>query len=123
MRIISRTPQSDDWENGCRGPVRVALLLRDGTVCDLKTYVGGSWRTHRGGVDLGTVPAADATREDREQAVFALSQLRTDEAIPALIDVARMHRDPLVRRRALFWLGQKDDGRAVDLFEEILRGR
>ncbi len=71
----------------------------------------------------GSVAVDDPTREDREQAVFALSQLRTDEAIPALIDVARMHRDPLVRRRALFWLGQKDDGRAVDLFEEILRSR
>ena len=65
----------------------------------------------------------DSTREDKEQAVFALSQLRTEEAIPALIEVARTHRDPILRRRALFWLGQKDDGRAVDLFEEILRSR
>lgn len=71
----------------------------------------------------GSGSVDDSTREDKEQAVFALSQLRTEEAVPALLEVARTHRDPILRRRALFWLGQKDDGRAVDLFEEILRSR
>jgi len=30
------------------------------------------------------------------------------------------HRDPEVRRKAIFWLAQSQDPRAVALFEEIL---
>jgi hypothetical protein len=60
-------------------------------------------------------------REVRKQAVFALSQRSSEEAIPALIRVARTSPDPELRRTALFWLGQSNDSRAIDLFEEILR--
>jgi len=59
--------------------------------------------------------------EVKKQAVFALSQRRNGEAVPALIEVARNNRDPEVRRSALFWLGQSGDPRAISLFEEILR--
>ena len=59
-------------------------------------------------------------REVREQAVFALSQRPRDEAIPALISVARTNKDPEIRKKALFWLGQSHDPRAIDLFEELL---
>ena len=71
----------------------------------------------------GQTVVDDADRETREQAVFAVSQLPKDEGVPLLIEVARSHRDPQVRRRALFWLGQSGDARAIDLFEELLRGR
>ncbi len=71
----------------------------------------------------GQMVVDDADRETREQAVFAVSQLPKDEGVPLLIEVARSHRDPQVRRRALFWLGQSGDARAIDLFEELLRGR
>jgi hypothetical protein len=59
-------------------------------------------------------------REVREQAVFALSQRPRDEGIPALIAVARTNKDPEIRKKALFWLGQSHDPRALDLFEELL---
>jgi hypothetical protein len=59
-------------------------------------------------------------REVREQAVFALSQRPREEGIPALISVARTNKDPEIRKRALFWLGQSHDPRAIDLFEELL---
>jgi hypothetical protein len=59
-------------------------------------------------------------RDIREQAVFAISQLPHDQGIPVLIRLARSNRDPSVRRKALFWLGQSDDPRALKLFEEIL---
>lgn len=62
----------------------------------------------------------DEDREVRDQAVFALSQLPRDEGVPVLIRLARTNRDPQVRRKALFWLGQSDDPRAIKLFEEIL---
>jgi hypothetical protein len=60
-------------------------------------------------------------RDIRKHAVFALSQRSTDEAVPALIRIARTNRDPELRRTALFWLGQSEDPRALDLFEELLR--
>ncbi|MFL5484685.1 MAG: HEAT repeat domain-containing protein [Gemmatimonadaceae bacterium] len=59
-------------------------------------------------------------REVREQAVFALSQRPREEAVPALIAVARTNKDPEIRKKALFWLGQSRDARALDLFEELL---
>lgn len=59
---------------------------------------------------------------DREQAVFALSQLDGQRGVPALIEIARTHRNPQVRRKAIFWLGQSGDRRALALFEELLKG-
>jgi hypothetical protein len=56
----------------------------------------------------------------REQAVFALSQQPHDAGIPALIRIARSHPEPAVRRKAIFWLGQSGDPRALALFEELL---
>jgi hypothetical protein len=62
----------------------------------------------------------DQDREVREQAVFAISQLPEEKGVPILIRLARSNKDPKVRRKALFWLGQSDDPRALALFEEIL---
>jgi HEAT repeat protein len=62
----------------------------------------------------------EVDREVREQAVFALSQRPREEGIPALIAVARTNKDPEIRKKALFWLGQSNDPRALDLFEELL---
>lgn len=59
-------------------------------------------------------------REVREAAVFGLSQLHNDTGVNALIHVATTNRDPEIRRKALFWLGQSDDPRALKLFEDIL---
>jgi hypothetical protein len=62
----------------------------------------------------------DDVLEVREAAVFALSQRPRDEGVPALIRIARTNKEPRLRRRALFWLAQSGDARALDLFEEIL---
>jgi len=71
--------------------------------------------------DLGAL-ATDQTedREIQEQAVFALSQLTHGGGVPPLIEIARTHKDPKVRKTAMFWLGQSNDPRAIALFEEIL---
>lgn len=77
--------------------------------------------------DAATASLADLVgdaaldREVRAQAIFALSQLPHGDGVPALIRVARTSRDPELRRRALFWLGESRDPRALDLFEELLR--
>ncbi len=57
----------------------------------------------------------------REQAVFALSQRPADEGVPALIRIAKANPHPELRKKALFWLGQSEDPRALTLFEEILK--
>jgi HEAT repeat protein len=59
-------------------------------------------------------------REVREQAVFALSQRPQEEGVPALIRIAKTHGDPDIRRKAIFWLGQSHDSRALALFEDLL---
>lgn len=68
--------------------------------------------------DLATDESED--REVREQAVFALSQLPDDEGVPVLIRVATGNHSGEIRRKAMFWLGQSDDPRALALFEDIL---
>ncbi|MFN2397606.1 MAG: HEAT repeat domain-containing protein [Gemmatimonadaceae bacterium] len=65
----------------------------------------------------------DVDRDVREHAVFALSQRPRDEGVPALIRIARTNKDPEVRRKAIFWLGQSDDPRALALFEELILGK
>ena len=57
----------------------------------------------------------------RKHAIFALSQRPNDQGVPALIRIARNSPDAELRRTAVFWLGQSEDPRALDLFEEILR--
>src|SRR5690242_10800056 len=66
------------------------------------------------------VDDGNADRDVRESAVFALSQRPRDEGVPALIRIARDNKDPDLRRKAIFWLGQSDDPRALSLFEELL---
>ena len=72
----------------------------------------------RGLTDL--VDDGNADHEVRETAVFALSQRPKDEGVPALIRIAKQNKDPDLRRKAIFWLGQSDDPRALSLFEELL---
>ncbi|HEU5040384.1 MAG TPA: HEAT repeat domain-containing protein [Gemmatimonadales bacterium] len=59
--------------------------------------------------------------EVREHAVFALSQRPGGEGVSALIRIARTSPHPELRRKALFWLGQTEDPRALALFEDLLR--
>jgi hypothetical protein len=81
------------------------------------------WIAQRAGdTAVGPITQAleDPETEVRKKAVFALSQLPRNEGVPKLIDVARTHRDPAVRKQAMFWLGQSRDPRALAFFEQIL---
>lgn len=66
------------------------------------------------------VDEAAVDRDVRESAVFALSQRPREEGVPALIRIAKENPDPELRRKAIFWLGQSEDPRALALFEELL---
>jgi hypothetical protein len=68
-------------------------------------------------------PRDGSDEEDvKEHAVFALSQLRNGGGVEPLIEVARTNKDQRVRARALFWLGESGDPRALELFEQVLTG-
>ena len=82
----------------------------------------GQAASEAAGLALDSIASDDhGDREVRKQAIFALSQRSTNEAVPALMRIARSNADPELRRTALFWLGQSEDPRAVTLFEEILK--
>lgn len=76
------------------------------------------------GEDLAA--AEDDDRDDQEDArdaaVFALSQLRGKQGVEPLIEIARTNKDPQLRQKAIFWLGQSGDPRAAALFRQILGG-
>ena len=63
----------------------------------------------------------DPDRSVREQAVFALTQLPSAQGTPLLIDVAKNNPDPAVKKRAMFWLGQSSDPRALDYITSVLK--
>jgi hypothetical protein len=84
------------------------------------------WLGQAAGVEaargLDSLTADDAgDLEIRKQAVFALSQRPAGEAVPALIRIARSSPRAELRKAALFWLGQSEDPRAIELFEDILK--
>ena len=71
--------------------------------------------------DLKALVGDDAIESEvRESAVFALSQRPADQAVPALMEVAKTSHDPRLRRSAIFWLGQTEDPRALAYFEDVL---
>jgi hypothetical protein len=81
------------------------------------------WLGQRAG-EKATANLKEATNdpddEVREMAVFSISQLPREQAVPELIQLARTHKSRVVREKALFWLGQSGDPRALDFIEEVL---
>lgn len=57
----------------------------------------------------------------KAHAVFVLSQLPHGGGISHLLEIARSNPSRHVRSKALFWLGQSGDPRAIALFESVLR--
>lgn len=70
---------------------------------------------------IGAALRSDPDVRVKEQAVFALTQLPHDQGVPMLIDLAKTSPDPAVRKKAMFWLGQSKDARALDFFAAVLK--
>jgi HEAT repeat protein len=45
--------------------------------------------------------------------MFGISQLPNDQSIPLLVDLLEHNRSREVRKKAAFWLGRKNDPRAL----------
>ena len=85
------------------------------------------WLSRFAGAAIAGHPATlgdDDTGADEVKlhAVFVMSQLRNGDGIDRLLELARSRAELGVRQRALFWIGQSGDPRAVTLFESLLRG-
>jgi len=97
---------------------RVAIEDRDNEVRAQALF----WlaQTNTEGAGAWIVGRLDAEQDDhvREQAIFALSQLA--DGTDWLLKIMRSQREPETIRRALFWLGQSDDPRALQEIEKIL---
>lgn len=74
------------------------------------------------GEDITEIDGADDRDDTRGDAVFALSQMRGRQGTDPLLEIARSHRDPAVRGKAIFWVSQSNDPRAVTVLREILAG-
>jgi HEAT repeat protein len=75
------------------------------------------------GVPIEQLTGLYATVTDqamREQLVFVYSQRDEPAALDKLIDIARHDSNTALRKRALFWLGQSEDSRAVQALQEII---
>ncbi len=59
-------------------------------------------------------------REMREQLIFVYSQRGEEAAVDKLIDIARNDADPVLRKKAIFWLGQGRSPRAAEALLEII---
>ena len=71
--------------------------------------------------ELTAAIANDPDADVRRLAVVGIAKMPKDDAVPALIQLARLSRDLAVRKEAMTWLGQSKDPRALAYFEEIVK--
>ncbi|MFQ5627209.1 MAG: HEAT repeat domain-containing protein [bacterium] len=88
---------------------------------DLPVYWLGNVNIEQSFEFLRTIIDDDGDEEVQEHAVFVLTQHGDKEEVARmLIDIAKNHRSPKVRKKAIFWLSQTDDEQALSFFKEIL---
>jgi HEAT repeat protein len=76
----------------------------------------------------GDVPTADiastydvvSNREVKEHTIFVLSQREDKASTDKLMAIVRSSDDPELRKKALFWLGQKDDPAVTKAISDLV---
>jgi TolA-binding protein len=61
-------------------------------------------------------------REVKEHLIWVMSDARDRGGIDKLVDIAKNDKDVEMRKKALFWLGQKNDPRVRQLLIDIIKG-
>lgn len=56
----------------------------------------------------------------KEQMIFVYSQRHEGQALDKLIDIAKHDTDPELRKKAIFWIGQSRDPKAVQYLQEVV---
>jgi HEAT repeat protein len=67
-----------------------------------------------------TATSNDADTELQKQAVSAIARRPAAESVPLLINIARTHAKPEIRRHAFILLGRTNDPAAVDFLKSVL---
>jgi HEAT repeat protein len=67
-----------------------------------------------------TATSNDADTELQKQAVSAIARRPAAESVPLLINIARTHAKPEIRRHAFVLLGRTNDPAAVDFLKSVL---
>jgi HEAT repeat protein len=71
--------------------------------------------------EIGALYSRLTDREMKEQVIFVLSQRSNDRtAVDKLIDIAKTDKDPELRKKAIFWLGQSRDPRAQQVLLDLI---
>jgi HEAT repeat protein len=70
--------------------------------------------------DLTSLYASTTESRLREHIIFVLSQKGEESATTALFTIARSDADHDMRKKALFWLAQKDDPRVTKLITDLV---
>jgi HEAT repeat protein len=73
--------------------------------------------------ELGGLYGSLRSQELKEQVIFTISQRSDSGAVTRLINIAKTEKDPELRKKAVFWLGQSRDPRAAAYLGELLEGR
>ena len=59
-------------------------------------------------------------RELKYQLIWVLSDTRDRAGLDKLVEIAQKDRDPEMRKKAIFWLGQKNDPRIRQILLDII---
>ena len=70
--------------------------------------------------DISSLYAGARDERLKEHVIFVLSQRREDAATTKLISIAKEDPDREMRKKALFWLAQKDDPRVTKLLTDMV---
>ena len=129
---LGRGERADHWRNKamfslsqmrCCG--NAAWLLAQGLDNANSVEIRGHalWTAGQAGVagsDLAGVYDRITDAEVKGKLIWVMSESRDRVATDKLIDIARNDRDIEMRKKALFWLGQKNDPRVRQILTEIL---
>jgi hypothetical protein len=122
-RVVKPAVLALAMHDGAAATRSLVAIARDHTVSKMRSDAL-FWLGQRAGTQsVAAITEAidrDPDTDVKKRAVFALSQLPKDDGVPKLIDVARNNKNAVVRKQAMFWLGQSGDPRALRFFEEVL---
>lgn len=117
-QVIQSMAQSDDPSN-----TRWVLGIAQDAHEDVEVRKKALFWAGQGGVPIADLAGLYGQMTDdalKEQVIFALSQRDEREATDKLIDIARHDPNIELRKKAIFWLGQRDDPRIRQLLEDLI---
>ncbi len=118
-KVLFSVSQSGDGE-AAKFLVSVAKDKKHPTEVRKQALFWAGQQDHISTEDLVTTYQTVTDREFREHVIFVMSQQRGDSGLDAMIKLARKERDPELKKKFLFWIGQSNSQKAADFLEAII---